>query len=655
MLKQYFTYFFLFTVTINLLAQETRDTTNRAGSSSMIVRARTNRDSVIPDTSIFAWKYMMGRTELEIPADTNQIFVVYHDPIKDYMLYNIGLGNLGQPLLYTDYHLRTQSRHIHWAVQNYRPYLSTHKDVVIFNTKMPYTRLYYTSGRRKWQTFHFVHTQNFNRNINFGLKYDIFSSEGIMVSQRSRNRYGSFWIDVKNYRYRNFTTLNFNRIRTDSNGGIIDSRYVTDSSGLDVRQLDVKLSKSGNDIRLFDGHLNHEVTIARGDERLAFFETGVAHEMYYSKTQRKYYDPLDTKYENKITGETFDYFENRYNKNKTSDTLSNRQLTNIGGIFIHLGSNKNLRLAAMIKNVRENYRNYFSDTLFEYVNDTLVKSYFTLFRLNAKALNGNLTVASEYAYNPYLGYRKDEYNGFVDIRYRHRFFSDTATVMFLYERYKAKPDYFYQKYFSNHYKWQNHWPAQVGINTNLRWQLKKQQLSVSLQMNSMQNQLWLDTLRHWNLASDFIDVYGVGIEKTQRFGRFFSLRAKILYQQTTDTVIDVPRLATSATLLFQTPLYFRNTGGRAHLQIGIDCWLNSKYYVPDFDPALNQFFMQRALKLGDYPFVDVFASAHIKRMVLFVRLEHITAGTQGITYFDAYNYPTRPFNTKLGVSWTFYD
>jgi hypothetical protein len=330
-------------------------------------------------------------------------------------------------------------------------------------------------------------------------------------------------------------------------------------------------------------------------------------------------------------------------------------MTNNGGFFINFGEEKNVRFSAMVRNVRELYNNHFSDTLFEYQNDTIITTYYTVFRVNAKALENNLTLVAEYSRNPYLGYRKDEYEAWTDVRFRHRILTDSAVLAFQYKRYKSMPDFFYRNYYSNHYKWQNTWPIQEGINTNLRWKLKKQQLSLVLQMNSLKNQLWLDTLRNWNLAADYIDVYGAGIEKTQRLGRFFSIRAKVLYQQASDTIIDIPQLATSATLLFQTPLYFKNTGGRAHLQIGVDCWYNSKYYLPDFDPALNHFFMQRTMKLGNYPFVDIFASAHIKRMVLFMRFEHITAGTQGTTYFDAFNYPTRPFNTKFGVSWTFYD
>ena len=193
------------------------------------------------------------------------------------------------------------------------------------------------------------------------------------------------------------------------------------------------------------------------------------------------------------------------------------------------------------------------------------------------------------------------------------------------------------------------------MNTTARWDVRKTELSVTSQLNSIKNHLWLDSERNWNLSPNFIDVYGIGIEKRQQIGRFFSIRGKVLYQKTNDTIVDLPLFATSSTVLFQTPLYFKSTKGRATLNVGVDCWFNTQYYIPDFDPALNQFFTQRLLKLGDYPFVDIFISARIKRMVLLLRLEHINAGMQGTTYFDAYNYPSRPFNVKMGLSWTFYD
>ncbi|MDD2563373.1 MAG: hypothetical protein PHU27_04070 [Salinivirgaceae bacterium] len=642
---------FLFAL-LMLNAQEVSDSLKSMGG---IVREHTNRDSIIPDTTIFAWRHLKGGTEQFVDADTNQINIVYHDPIKDQMIYNVGLGNIGQAILQTEFSKRIYASKLHWSIKHYDAYLRTYDKTVFFNTKTPYTRLYYISGAEKWQTFHFIHTQNINKNINFGARYDIYSSMGYFVAQEARNRNGSFWFNVKNYRYRNVLSINFNRLKISNNGGVVNNAYITDSTHFDLDKTDVRLKNSGNDIRMFDGFMEHEIAIVRTDEKLAYLETGLAHEIHFALTQRKYYDPLSTKYNDIFTNQIYDFYTSRYNSLKTEDTLSTRQLKNAAGIYMSMGKRNKIKVAAMLQKNQERYRNSYRDTLFNYKNDTLIETNSFLVRLNGKSKNEAIKLTSHFEYNPFKGYKKDEYNGSINISFRHRIFKDTALLSARYQIHNTMPDYFMMNYYSNHYKWKNRWPMQKGANVGANWTLLKSRFTASVELNSFKNHLWLDQNRIWNLTPYYIDVVGIGIEKTQSFGKHFSLRAKVIYQNSSDTIIDLPKFATSATLMFETPLHFKSTGGKAHLQMGIDCWLNSSYYVPNFDPALNQFFMQRSMKIGNYPFVDVFISARIKRMVLFTRLEHITAGSRGTTYFEAYNYPARPFTMKFGVSWTFYD
>ena len=273
---------------------------------------------------------------------------MYIEPVKESNIFNVSLGEIGQPVLYAEFDKRIKNNLLHWSVQCFKPYIVTHRDVAVYNTKSPYTRLYYVSGSNKYQQFHFVHTQNVNRNINLGLKYNIYSTEGFLLSQMSRNRLGSFWFDIQNYRYRNFTTVNFHTIKIDNNGGIVDGSYIFDSTGVELRRMPTRLTNAGNDINLFNGLMNHEFAIVQGDERIAFFEAGIKHEMMYYKTQRKYYDPSKTTYLD-VTNTEVDFFTNRFNKRGTSDTLSVREMTNNAGLFVNIGKNKSLQISTLVK------------------------------------------------------------------------------------------------------------------------------------------------------------------------------------------------------------------------------------------------------------------------------------------------------------------
>ena len=475
MLKSPFLYIFLLLISFKISARDVTDTLFRADQPGKIVRTRINRDTVIPETQISSWLYSRTFQKTEALFDTAQINFVYIEPVKESNIFNISLGGIGQPVLYTEFDKRIKNNFLHWSVQCFKPYIVTHRDVTIYNTKSPYTRLYYVSGGNKYQQFHFTHTQNVNRNINLGLKYNIYSTEGFLLSQKSRNRLGSFWFDIQNYRYRNFTTVNFHSIKIDNNGGIIDGSYIFDSTDVDLRRIPTRLINTGNDIRLFNGLMNHEFAVLQGDERTAFFETGIRHEMMYYKTQRKYYDPSKTTYWD-ITNREVDFYANRFNKKRTSDTLSVREMTNNAGLFANIGKNKNLHISALVKYRQEFYNNYFSDTLFEYNNDTIVKTFYSTYRLSGNFLKNMLTFSCEISSSISQGYRKSDNSTYFEINYRHRLFSDTAIVSLNAEKSKTTPDYFLQNYYSNHYKWQIRWSPQERFGIGFQWSFPKHQI-----------------------------------------------------------------------------------------------------------------------------------------------------------------------------------
>ncbi|HON19378.1 MAG TPA: hypothetical protein PK990_09475, partial [Salinivirgaceae bacterium] len=256
-------------------------TTSRKG----IVREKNNRDTILPDTVIYSWRYLSGFVKFVAEVDTAPHTVLYRDPSRVGKYYQIGLGNLGQPVMNSNFFERKEIElSNHWMIQYFDPYLQYHEKIKVFNTKTPFTRLYYTSSNRKWQTFHFTHTQNINNDINLGVLYNIYSSLGSYVYQSSRNRNGSFWIDVNGKKYRLFSSVNFNRLKNDFNGGVVDPTFVTDSINYSIPEIKIKLSQTGSDIRFFDGKLQHQfLLLGQNFKSLNSTKAGLKHELRYSK------------------------------------------------------------------------------------------------------------------------------------------------------------------------------------------------------------------------------------------------------------------------------------------------------------------------------------------------------------------------------------
>ena len=95
------------------------------------------------------------------------------------------------------------------------------------------------------------------------------------------------------------------------------------------------------------------------------------------------------------------------------------------------------------------------------------------------------------------------------------------------------------------------------------------------------------------------------------------------------------------------------------VELGGDAYFFTNYFAPDFVPQLNQFAVQSnsasKVKLGGYPFVDVYANLHLKRTRFFVMFSHVTAGNGNRMYFLTPHYPQNGRILRFGLSWNFFN
>ena len=83
------------------------------------------------------------------------------------------------------------------------------------------------------------------------------------------------------------------------------------------------------------------------------------------------------------------------------------------------------------------------------------------------------------------------------------------------------------------------------------------------------------------------------------------------------------------------------------------------YEAPDYLPQIGQFAVQMnsdsKVKIGNYPFVDIYANMHLKRTRFFISMSHVNASSGTKNYFLTPHYPTNTRVLRLGVSWNFYN
>ena len=91
-----------------------------------------------------------------------------------------------------------------------------------------------------------------------------------------------------------------------------------------------------------------------------------------------------------------------------------------------------------------------------------------------------------------------------------------------------------------------------------------------------------------------------------------------------------------------------------YLQTGITVKSFDKYYADEFNPVLNEFYLQTDKLIGNYPLIDVFANARVQRARLFLKFENINALWDGGKYWVTPTQPYLDFRVRFGIIWTFF-
>ena len=95
------------------------------------------------------------------------------------------------------------------------------------------------------------------------------------------------------------------------------------------------------------------------------------------------------------------------------------------------------------------------------------------------------------------------------------------------------------------------------------------------------------------------------------------------------------------------------------VELGADATYFTKYYAPDFCPAINQFAIQQnedsRVELGEFPFVDIYANMTLKGVRFFLVMSNVVNSGASHMKFLTPHYPSNGSVLHFGVSWPFFN
>ncbi len=587
------------------------------------------------------YRYLERPTYYFIDTTFNSIkwYHQWNNANRDLVDYSV-LGNMGGPLNALTYRPNTDIWN-YYDLKAYQLYFNTQKDIPFYHTRSALTEASYWQGYERGQNFSIYHTQNVNEYWNFLVQYHRLNSLGFY--NHNRNKQSNFMMstlyDNKDWGYKAAAYFISEKLEIEEWGGLINDTLFEENLESNRILLNVNTPNDNRVMRNREFYLDQRVKLARLIPKDTIDSTnnrltekaylGIGHEFKYSRKS-------DVFIGNASAGFYDNYF---YSNGAYSDSSSYISYTNTFYAEAEIGRKNRFGIKGGLRNLITEYAgpNFnFSGRNWGVVGE----------------LNGNIAELVDVQGNL-------DYILTGDLSESVRFGGKGRVNIWKgisaqarYELLLQYPGFYEQFYYSNNYIWNNNFSKQGNtlLAYGLNWGISNK-LEISNQSISNYTYYGADGQPAQNNEPIRISKF----ELIQNFTlwNFLHQDNQIYYQTTTDAnrVLPLPEWVSRNSLYFEFSVFKK----ALRLLTGAEVKYFSAYNSPSFNPATGEFFVENKKTIGDYPLMDFFISAKIRKAKVFLKLEHFNEGFMDYSYFAAPDYPFPDRILRLGISWRFFN
>ena len=598
------------------------------------------------------------------------------------------LGNLGSPRLSRLFFDRRDASQFFFT-DPYDLTVLRPEDIIFTNTLSPFTNLSYyktfdsRNGEERFKSYFAI---NANKRFGIGFYIDYLYGRGLYASQSTAFFNGGLFASYRGDKYNMHFVFNNDNLKMAENGGIADDRYITNPLDMaegkkEYKSYDIptNLNKVWNHntsyhvfmTQRYNLGFHKEKTDSVAKDSVRIIQefvpvTSFIHTLQVDLNGRKYISYDDEQNQK--------YFEHNYLGNDSIDKTRRSSIKNTIGISLHEGFNKWAK-AGLTAFMSYEYRNFtLTDTTdvpkerrLEHYKESVLSIGGQLSKRQGKLLHynvlGELAIAGEDA-----GQFNIEGNGDLNIP----LFGDTVRLEANAFIKNQNPVFYFRHFHSKHYWWNNDDLSKI-MRTRLEGKLSFDKWGTTLRagVENIKNYTYLANtsvpvkdsegkiLSFKNNAAveqytGNIQVLSAVLQQKFKFG-ILHLDGEVAYQKSSkQDILPLPELSMYGNLYIKTGLAKKVL----QLELGADVRYFTKYYAPDYSPAIGQFYNQNPedkIEIGSYPIINVYANLHLKRTRFFVMMYHINQGSGRSRYFLAPHYPVNPKMIKFGLSWNFFD
>lgn len=584
------------------------------------------------ENDVLEGRYLLQRIDTSINNMQNERYW-YKDTVHFQHLGNVGTAS--KPILF-----RAPDKIGARLGKNvFDRYAYNPRTINYYDTRSPYSHIFYIQGQRGEQVFEATHARNITPRWNAGVAYQIISgNRQIGVSNLRRDGYLSSQAvkafthyrseDEKYHLFANFTHLNHEQIEY---GGIAPgeaNRFLFQQAITNLNQASTRELRNNY-------HLMHIYKLAGENLKLFHsFDWGSQQDNFQDDAIPRLADENRTLVFYPRVLETF---------NRTDDRTAYREMENVAGVT---GNNKLsfYKAYAKFRNSKIDYR-----VLSVAEQDTTIEA----FKETNESLN-QLFVGGEFR----LMYRQAllSFDGEFQMTndYKVGATAKLGPLQGRVTRVLRSPSLVEQRLISNHFNWINYFNNSVTDRLEATFAGKlgdRQYVRLTGHFNHIKRHIYFDLNAEPAQYQDNQQVFGAELQHHIRFGKIH-FENFVAYTNTSEApVIRIPEWLFDSKLYFEGALFRRALVG----QFGVQVYTPTAYMADAYMPVTQQFHLQNTFTIQPYPVTDVFITADIKSLNVFLKMSNIASDLTAPGYFTTPFYPGMRTSFVFGIKWMFFD
>ncbi len=529
----------------------------------------------------------------------------------------------------------------------FAPYMHYNDHVKYYKLKRPYTQLQYVMAPKREQSLWVTFSRKLSEQFTFGADLYLVNSPGQYANSKSDDKYVYFTgrYHTKNNRYAIVANYLHNKVIVSENGGITKDSLFKFNLEKDRSVIPVNLKTARNMVKSSGFYVGQTINLQkpgmRKDSTPRKLAGGsISYSFLYQRNQMLYTDQAST------DTSFYEPYPTVFDTVNTFDSVYQLKIRN-RFLWSSLAYNQDKLSQVFRAYFGANYDHIAQILPYDsaiYINNQLIPFGGVALKLFQRSF---LDASAEMVLGGYNGGDLKisgsllQYLGSVKKNIGQLYFR----VMFA----NRKPAWYFSEYSSNRFNWKLNLQKERIFSFTGEYRYKTIRTGAIFQ--SLGNYTYFNDSAFPQQAANpgsVLQIYADGTIPLHYFG--INLRA--VYQTTTmASFLHLPTLTGKVNLFFKKWIF----KGAAHLQTGIQLSYFTSYFADAYMPELRAFYTQHKKKIGDYLYLDAYASMKIKSFRFFLQGKNLLGFFGNNYYYNTPGYPGADGGFYLGVSWKLYN